>query len=280
MTLSSPVTTDLPKGPFVLKRAIFQLTGSDRVRYLNGQITQDVTLASTSQAVYSAITTAKGKMEGDLYVRTYQESLLIDAPLCLRESLLERIDKYLIADDVTIIDLTSSHSLIHQFSATPSPPESTESWQCNRFGIPGWDHLITQEQATHYPEADATQLESLRIEHKIPLWGAELDPSILPPEAKIEDRAISYTKGCYIGQEVISRIRSAGKTNLALTSFRLSAAVTPPCDFYVSEDPKPAGRITSCTELSGKHIALGYLKRKYSEQSEFRIDSVDLVKIS
>ncbi len=273
------MTTDLPRDPFALKRAIFQLTGSDRVRYLNGQITQDVTLASTSQAVYSAITTAKGKMEGDLYVREYQESLLIDAPLCLRESLLERIDKYLIADDVTITDLTSSHSFIHQFSETPSPPENSASWQCNRYGIPGWDYLITQEQAARYPDAESSQLESLRIEHKIPLWGAELDPSILPPEAKLEDRAISYSKGCYIGQEVISRIRSAGKTNLALTSFRLSAAVTPPCDFYVSEDPKPAGRITSCTELSGEHIALGYLKRKYSEQSEFHIDSVSLVKI-
>lgn len=260
---------------FPLQRAIFQLSGPDSIRFLNGQITQDVRLATSSQAVYSAITTAKGKMEGDLYVREYQGNLIIDIPIELREALFARLDKYIIADDVDLSDETDNFVLYHQLS------ETSEGWACNRFGVDGSDTLIlkTDKEVQQTPETAST-IEHLRIQHGIPVWGRELDTNILPPEARIENRAISYNKGCYIGQEVISRIRSANKTNRTLERFELSQPGPTPFEFFFEGNSKPAGCITSLYQSEHKTIALGYLTRKHSDQRNFHASGTEITKIS
>jgi len=260
--------------PFLLNRAIFKLTGHDRLRYLNGQVTQDVHLASADTAIYSAITTVKGKMEGDLYIREHHGDLILDTPLELRESLFTRLEKYIIADDVELSDLSDTFSLTHQLATIDA------GWSCHRFGIDGTEQLISKEEASSYQPADQAFLDELRIQQRIPLWGVELDTSTLPPEARIEQRAISYTKGCYTGQEVISRIRSAGKTNRLLEQFELSQPVELPYDFYVGTSSKPAGTITSICQIDDKIIALGYLSRKHSEQTKFHTPHTSIVKIS
>lgn len=246
----------------VLDRALFKLTGADAARYLNGQCSQDVNLATESSAVYAVVSNFKGKMEGDCYLRRYQGDILIDAPAALREDLFMRLDRYLIADDAELTDVTDSFDLVHSIS-------ENGTWSVNRFGQDGSDSLVAKGSATSTLSMD--DLEKARISHAIPAWGAELDNDTLAPEAGLEARAISYTKGCYTGQEVISRMRSSGKTNRHLVLLTLDKALpvgTPLlCEGATTE--KPAGVITSVCEIDGQQIALAYRKRKFQDVTQF-----------
>src|SRR5690606_15370293 len=109
--------------------------------------------------------------------------------------------------------------------------------------------------------------ETLRIRHRVPAWGKELVPGILPPEAGLDRNAISYHKGCYIGQEVLSRIKSAGKVNRRLFALTVPAGTRP-------GDILPGGEVTSVSpevEENGRHLALGYLGK-----AAFSLDQIAL----
>jgi len=253
-----------------LNRATFKLSGPDTTRYLSGQITQDVNLASEEQALATCITNAKGKLEGVAYIRAKDGSILIDAPAELRDSLFLRLDKYIIADDVTLEDVTDQYNWYHVLG----PSEIDATWKCNRFGTSGYDTLTEPDGELISSE----KIEHTRISNKVPTWGAELSENILPPEALLEKSSISYNKGCYIGQEVISRIRSAGKINQRLTSFKLNKIVQLPYTIPnpADSDAKPAGIITSCVACGEGFIALGYLKKKWFEETKFDIGDLSI----
>lgn len=251
----------------LLDRAIFKLTGADAERYLNGQCSQDVRLVSEQLALYAVVTNFKGKLEGDCFIRRQEGSILIDCPIELREDLFMRLDRYIIADDAELSDVTDSFDILH--TVEPSTALN-KSWSVSRFGQAGVDQFFAKGSAPSVT-LNRSEIEKSRISHKIPLWGAELDNDTLPPEASLEARAISYTKGCYTGQEVISRIRSAGKTNRHLVLLEIADSMSGGslllCD-GATED-KPAGLITSICEINGKHIALAYRKRKFQNVTQF-----------
>ena len=250
-------------------RAIFRVTGSDAERYLNGQVSQDVRLATESTAVYSIVANFKGKLEGDFFVRRHQGDLLIDTCESQRESLFVRLDKYLIADDAEIIDVSEQLNLFHVIGESEHEI-SGSSWQCNRYGVMGTDYLLLSSE--DIPEADEnSEFEQIRISNRIPLWGKELDGNTLPPEAGLEDRAVSYTKGCYTGQEVISRMKSAGKTNRHLVGFSSEVEIKTPLNvsIAVGDEGKPAAIVTSACKIDDKWIGLGYRTRKAESVTEF-----------
>jgi tRNA-modifying protein YgfZ len=250
-------------------RAIFKVTGNDAERYLNGQVSQDVRLASDKVAVYSIVANFKGKLEGDFFVRKYQGDLLIDACASQRESLFARLDKYLIADDAEILDVSDDYHFCHVIGECEHE-FSQPSWVCNRYGENGKDYLFLTSENLPLAYGDL-ECEKLRISNKIPLWGKELDGDTLPPEASLEARAISYTKGCYTGQEVISRMKSAGKTNRHLVGFLSEVKIEVPLNLsiLVGDEGKPAAIITSACEIDGKWIGLGFRTRKAESVQEF-----------
>ncbi len=250
-------------------RAIFRVTGNDAERYLNGQVSQDVKLASESAAVYSIVANFKGKLEGDFFVRRHQGDLLIDTCESQRESLFSRLDKYLIADDAEIVDVSDEYHFCHVIGSCEHE-FSHPNWECNRYGEDGTDYLLPASE--NLPVAIGhLEFEQLRISNKIPRWGNELDGNTLPPEAGLESRAISYTKGCYTGQEVISRMKSAGKTNRHLVGIRSKVEMRTPQNLSVAvgDEGKPAAIVTSSCEIDGKWIGLGYRTRKAETVSEF-----------
>lgn len=260
-----------PDSYFLLSRAIFRLTGPDAASYLNGQMSQDIRLATDSVAIYGTINNFKGKMDGDAYIHRVGDALFIDTALPLRDSLLARLDRYIIADDAEIEDVTDSYQLIHILQPTTPP---AQGFQCNRFGQDGYDLLLPAGDAPASIGALASpeDMEKIRISHRIPAWGHELDHDTMPPEAGLESRAISYSKGCYTGQEVISRIRAAGKTNRHLVLLQLDSPA-PPATPLLCEGAsleKPAGYLTSTCCIDGLHIALAFRFRKYQEQTLFR----------
>ena len=284
-----PTTTPLQGWTPLTPRACFLLTGSDRVRYLNGQITQQVDHLPPGQARYAVITNHKGQLEADLYFAHHPETdgILIDAPIDLRDALFTRLDRYIIADDAELTDITDDWQVAHLLGN--ESPQSIEniSFQIksDRFGQPGTDLWVPKSQdlaqlfQTHQiDQLSPHALENHRIAQGIPKWNHELTPGLLPPEARIEARAIDYQKGCYIGQEVISRIKSVGKVNRRLVLLQVESngpELTLPCPLWLpSEDPsesKPIGTLTSCTELveTPPHptevLALGYLKSQHAD---------------
>ena len=120
------------------KRAKFRVTGEDRVRYLNGQVSNDVRKVSSKETISACVTTAKGKLEGLIWISedTSSESLLIDADPELRESLMMRLSKYIISDNVEIIDVTEDYQLIHDLGHDDDSLMLSDRFCCN--GVDRW----------------------------------------------------------------------------------------------------------------------------------------------
>lgn len=250
-------------------RCLLQIQGPDAVRYLNGQVTQDVRLLSKSAgaALPACVTDAKGRLQG--YVTLYQindcpRTLWVEAPLELRDTLFARLSRYLIADDAEIVDLSDSYRLLHRIGETPEAGDFPHA----RYGVPGYDRWVeagtTMVQSEFLAE---DHVESTRIENGVPIWGRELTEGMLPPEAGLDRLAISYQKGCYIGQEVISRIKSVGKTNRQLFLFHLVNEGIWDGAVLLDEVGMEVGTLTS---VAGSH-ALGYVAKKGFGQMNFDV---------
>src|SRR5213592_868702 len=259
------------------ERAKFRITGTDRLRFLNGQITNDLRKASETSAIEACILNAKGKTDAHIFVSAAGESFLVDAAADLRETLRVRLERYVIADDVQIEDVTDQFSLFHLLSKQPPAPEFGRIVSVHRFAEPGWDMWVEvaqhgallQELSLRWTLLDSDAAEVMRIEQGIPRWGRELTAEIIPIEANLEQRTIDYQKGCYIGQEVISRIKMSGQTNKRLCGLISvdDIPLQPGMRLVPSSAPgKEVGWITSATrsETIEKEIALGYVKRGFN----------------
>jgi folate-binding protein YgfZ len=257
-------------------RAKFRITGTDRLRFLNGQITNDLRKASEAFAIEACILNAKGKTDAHIYISASGDSFLVDAAADLREALKVRLERYVIADDVEIEDVTDQFSLFHVLSEQSPAREHGRIVSVRRFSEPGWDirgdaaqhHVSSQELSSRWALCDSDTAEVMRIEQGIPRWGRELTNDIIPVEANLEQRAIDYQKGCYIGQEVISRIKMSGQTNKRLCGLISldDIPLQPGMKLAAPAPAKDVGWITSAgrSERIGKEIALGYVKRGFN----------------
>ena len=267
-------------------RTKFRIAGTDRFRFLNGQITNDLRKASETVAVEACVLNAKGKMNAHIFVSAPGECFLVDAEPELRETLCARLERYVIADDVQIEDVSDQFSLFHVLSEESPTPEHGRIVSVRRFAEPGWDiwsdaarhDAVRQQLSSAFGFLDSAAAEVMRIEQGIPRWGSELTEEIIPIEANLEQRTIDYEKGCYIGQEVVSRIKMSGQTNKRLCGLvslddipvqqGMKLAAT-------SKNGKEVGWITSAThsDRMGKEIALGYVKRGFNSIST-KLDAV------
>jgi folate-binding protein YgfZ len=258
-------------------RTVLRVTGSDRLRFLNGQITNDARKAEEAVAVEACVLNARGKMNGHIFISAGPESFWIDADPRLRESLPTRLEKYVIADDVQIEDVTDKWSIFHVLSQTAPSLSDCRIVAVRRFAEPGWDIWtnaarhddISRQLFLAFDLIDANAAEVMRIEQGIARWGCELTSEIIPIEANLEERTVDYEKGCYIGQEVISRIKMSGQTNKRLCGLISLDAVPLQAGMRLAstgEKGKEVGRITSATYSGkvGKEIALGYVKRGFN----------------
>ncbi len=260
------------------KRAKLRITGVDRVRFLNGQITNDPRKATETSAIEACVLNAKGKTDAHLYVSTSGESFLVDAAPELREALKNRLERYVIADDVEIQDVTDQFSLFHALSRQTPAVQNARIVSARRFAEAGWDiwidaiqrSALLEKLSSRWRLCDSEAADVLRIEQGIPRWGRELTNDIIPIEANLEERVVDYQKGCYIGQEVISRIKMSGQTNKRLCGLISldDLAFQPDMKLAAPSAPqKEVGWITSATRSKrlGKEIALGYVKRGFNK---------------
>jgi folate-binding protein YgfZ len=260
-------------------RAKLRLTGADRLRYLNGQISNDARKATGAEAIYACVLSAKGRINADIFVHADGDSFLIDAEADLREPLAARLERYIIADDVQVEDVTDHFALFHVTrDAAPTAPSDASAVRANRFACPGTDLWLPvaghdealAELEARFPLWNDAAAEVFRIERGVSRWGRELTDEIIPTEANLEAAAIDYAKGCYIGQEVISRMKMSGQTNKRLCGLiaQSAARLEPGMRLLSSTDEaKDVGWITSVATSSRvrKQIAIGFIKRGYQE---------------
>lgn len=244
-------------------QSLWRLSGPDRERYLNGQVTQDVALLAPGSASLAAVCTAKGRMEGAVVIAAQPDAFYLDAAPGLRDTLGPRLEKYLIADDAQFEDLSDAWTLCHVLgAAAPDAGPGGFVVRHARFGLAGHDVWTPGAAPVFGETVDDDVAEILRIEHAIPRWDAELTPQTLPPEAgPIMLHAISYTKGCYVGQETIARLKSVGHVNRTLVLLHSASAEYPAAGSKIATTEKEVGTITSSgfSPRLDAGIALGYV---------------------
>jgi folate-binding protein YgfZ len=259
-------------------RVKLRVAGADASRFLNGQITNDLRKATAALAIQASVLNAKGKLSAHVFISVDDGGFVLDADPELREELPARLERYIIADDVQIEDVTEQFSIFHVTGeAAPAVPFSTRITAANRFACPGWDlwfdpagrEQVHQALAADFAFCDDACSEVFRIEQGIPRWGRELTAEIIPVEANLEPTSIDYSKGCYIGQEVISRMKMSGQTNKRLCGLLSVSGAQLQAGMRLAAEPdtgKDAGWITSATRSPRmeKEIALGYVKRGFN----------------
>ena len=277
-------------------RAKISLTGGDRVRWLNGIVTNNVRDLAIGHGVYAFLLNAQGHIQADLYVFQRGESLLVDAELSQRDKILQWFDHYIIADDVEVTDISDKLTAVGltgpesravleragiavpdlgylQFVDTQwngatctvlhSGEEAKDSWQV-------WidpAHVGVLQEALLKAGAKpvgAAALNLFRISRGIPQFGQDIRERDLPQETG-QARALNFTKGCYLGQEIVERIRSRGAVHRNFIAFTVEGRL-PEAGAKIQAEEKEAGEITSSATLplSGgdRAIALGYVRRE------------------
>ena len=283
------------------------LTGADRQRFLNGQVTNNVKDLKPGQGCYAALVTAKGKMVSDLNIFCLPDELLLDFEPGLSGTVVQRFEKYIIADDVQLVDAAPHYGLLSVqgpksgevvnqlelgFKLPDTPLHFThtkdsmlgEIYCMNqpRLATAGFDlfvpvaalgavadKLVAAAKKVGGCAGGWQALEMARIEAGLPRFGADMDETNLAPEAGLDERAISYSKGCYIGQEVIARIRTYGQVAKSLRGLLLPDELPelPKRGDKLFHDGKECGFITSALASPAFHrtIALGYVRRECNE---------------
>ena len=226
------------------ERGKLALTGTEAKAFLHGQVTNDIEGLEPGRGCYAAFLTHKGKMLGDLRVLDLGDELLLDTERVALQGLFNMIRRYKLGMDVELHKLTLEWRLLSLIG-----PETDrfglEAEHANRrdeiAGQPvvlvrtdvGVDVFVPAEgveavrAALGVPEVSEDVAEIVRVERGRPRYGIELDESVIPQEAGLNERAVSFTKGCYVGQETVARLYYRGKPNRHLRGLRLSAPVEP-----------------------------------------------------
>jgi tRNA-modifying protein YgfZ len=258
-------------------QAKWKCIGSDRVRYLNGQTTCDVKRLDIAHSTLAAVTNTKGKIEGTLQIAATSTALLLDASPSLSESLHSRLSKYIISDDAELDEISMDWKLYHWIgdgSSRPDLPAESDHqlFFSTRYGLPGWDLWLPVHSPLSPPCASGEVWETIRVEQGIPSWGVDMNNTTLAPEMPLERLgALSYSKGCYIGQEVIARVKSIGHVNKQLCLLHSEKNVDLPLPQPCLAEGKPVGTATSSapSPTRGGTCVLATVNRFHAEPGQY-----------
>jgi folate-binding protein YgfZ len=283
-------------------RGILRFTGPDQASFLQGMVSNDVKALADGDGAAAAILNVQGKILADTRVLCGSDFMLLDLWEFLKDKILDHLNRYLIADEVEITDLTAhwgtlsfqgpkARSFLTELFDDELPTREYSHRTVSIDGAPvrvvrstytgeeGYD-LLTEVESLSAILAriepltgkfsarwiGTKALETLRVEAAIPRYGTDMDENTLLPEARLE-RAVSFQKGCYLGQEVVERIRSRGHVNRRLAGMVLEGDSPAEHNDSVHSDNKEVGKVTSSvfSPFLDRPIALGYIHRNYLE---------------
>jgi folate-binding protein YgfZ len=289
----------------VRDRGLIVVSGRDRASYLQGLLTNDIAALQAGQGCYTAYLTAQGRMIADAFVYELGDVILLAVSRSMKDTVLAKLDQFIFAEDVQLGDVTERWAEVlvvgpnagrvvsaatgadtgtlealpeHGNLRCPVRGETVIVLRVADTGAPGFALIGSRDQRPALVEAlhaagasdlDGDTAQLLRVEAGVPLFGADMDEDTIPLEAGIESRAISFTKGCYVGQEVIIRVlhRGHGRVARRLVGLRLDGASAPSPGTRLLADGKEVGVITSSavSPAASSPIALGYVKRDFVE---------------
>lgn len=280
-------------------RGRIKLKGSERAAFLHGLLTNDIASLMPGTGTYAAYLTPQGRMISDMRVVETGDAILLDVESSVVDALARKLDSLVFSEDVTIENVTaattaigvhgdSANALLEQ-TAAPAPSALERQFDnmptsiagCDALlvrddylGVPGFDLYVAARDVARVRSAlverggalaDDATVEALRIEAGRPRFGVDMDAETIPLEAGLQDRAISFTKGCYVGQEVIIRVMHRGQGRVARRLVRLTLGGTsvPARGEAIMAHGARVGEITSAARSpkTGGLIALGYVHR-------------------
>ena len=282
-------------------RARISLKGGDRVRWMNGMITNNVRDLTTEHGVYAFLLNPQGRILGDMVVYNLGETLEMETDLSQLEKTIATFDHYIIMDDVEITNISEGWTALgvagpnsravlkaagigvpelqplqtHAAQCScdcdcvqctvvrgeDGPQQSYELWLAPKYVHPTWQALVAAGATPVGSEA----LEMLRIVAGVPLYGVDIRERDLPQETE-QMRALNFNKGCYVGQEIVERIRSRGNVHRKFTGFLIDGAVDVVVGTKIISGEKEVGEVTSAavlrTSSGGRTFILGYIRRE------------------
>ncbi len=274
-------------------RGLVRLRGTDRATWLQGLVTNDIAAAERGARSYGAYLTPQGRMITDLWAVPTSDALLLDVPASVAASLAARLDGLIFAEDVHVDDPSGSMAVLEVYGpdvdvasswADPDalggrPSAADAPFQCvadRPMGLRAVVAYVSMDLASQMEQhlgalgavdVDLDTLEVVRVESGVPRFGVDMTEETIPLEAGIEDRAISFTKGCYVGQEVIVRVmqRGGGRVAKKLVGLTLTGEKAPAGGSPIRAGDREIGRVTSVvtSPLLDRVIALGYVHRDF-----------------
>ena len=263
------------------------LTGAEAAEYLQGQVTNDVEALEPGQGCYAALLTHKGKVVADMRILRGPDWLLVDCEAHALPALRRNVEMYSIGRDVQLADQTAERAILSlvgpaaRAALDTEPPAAEHAWAEGEHGLYvatdlGVDVICPADAAGAVKDAlgiepvDLEAAECVRVESGRPRHGLDFDAETIPQEAGLNERAVSFTKGCYVGQETVARLHYKGKPNRHLRGLRLSEPGQ-------SGDPvtfgdREVGRLGS-TAVSPRHgpIALALIRREAAPGAEVTV---------
>jgi tRNA-modifying protein YgfZ len=267
------------------ERGKLALTGGEAREFLHGQVTNDIEALEPGQGCYAAFLTHKGKMLGDLRVLNLGDELFLDTERISLQELFNMIRRFKLGRDVELHKRTVERGLLslvgpgarQAAGAEALGPAEHDNAPGEIGGVPvrlvataaGVDLICDAERtdelkaALNVPEVSEAAAEVVRVEAGCPRYGLDLDDSVIPQEAGLNQRAVSFTKGCYVGQETVARLFYRGKPNRHLRGLRLSEPAATGDALRLGE--REVGRLGSSV-VSPVHgpIALAIVRREAS----------------
>ena len=272
-------------------RGKIRVTGEDRARLLHAMSTNDVQNLAAQEGLYAFFLTAQGRILADAYLYNLEDSLLLDTEPETGAKLRDHLDKYIIADDVTLEDETSQWAAIaiegpESLSVTaelgiPAPEKKygVAAWRAGfvarvastgpegvRIFVPSADVAGVVEKLTGLPQASAEEACLVRIENGIPRYGDDISERYLVQETQ-QLHAIHTNKGCYLGQEIVERVRSRGQVHRVLTPIRIHTNTPPAPGTKLTAGGNPVAEISSAvySPALDEVAALAYVRTEAAQ---------------
>lgn len=284
-------------------RAYLRFTGPDRVRYLNAILTNDIKGLTVGHGNVSLLLNPQGHILAEIETCALTESLFCVSYAMIRERLIEWLDKYIIMDDVTLTDETQRYgtlaiegpravqvarevsrvdlSTLEDLHRTEAAVSSASCAVTKRSPgrVAGCEFLVEREKLGDVWRLllDAVRrhgggpmgysaMSAVRLAQGVPWFGYDFGEKQIPHEAGLQDTHVSYTKGCYTGQEIVERVRSRGQVNRQRVDLIFDGVNPPPSGETLSADGKEAGYVTRAAAPSflPQAIGMGYVRREYA----------------
>jgi folate-binding protein YgfZ len=293
------------------------VSGVDRASYLQGLLTNDIVALAAGQGCYAAYLTAQGRMIADLHVYELGDVIVLTMAGDVKDAVLAKLDQFIFGEDVQLGDVTDTFAqlavvgpeasrvvasvisgvTVATLAALPEHGNVRAQWaggaaivaRVSDTGEPGFDLFVERPRADELKAAlsaidvapiDAATAEAIRIESGVALFHRDMDEETIPLEAGIESRAISFTKGCYVGQEVVIRVmhRGHGRVARKLVGLTFDGSRPPAPGVKIRAGDREIGEVTSSTTSPAlqRPIALGYVRRDFVEPgTQVSVDGLD-----